>query len=102
VVRSLTDPRTMNRKLVIKANTDTQREIVDTWERISGKKVNRKEVSAEEYSRLDKGIFYYFYSHLILMMTIFWQKRLLLFITVIKKNFTHNSMFGCKTDVIAK
>jgi len=55
VVRCLTDPRTINKKLVIKVNTATQREILDTWEGMSGKKVNVKEVSAEEYSRLDKG-----------------------------------------------
>ena len=48
VAKAVNDPRAANKKLVIKVNTLTQNEIIETWERVSGKKVARTTVSAEE------------------------------------------------------
>ena len=38
VSRVLDDPRAVDKVVVIKVNTLTQNEIIDTWERLSGKK----------------------------------------------------------------
>ena len=55
IVRTLTDPRTVNAKVVIKINDTTQREIVATWEKISGKKVTQNSISAEDFIKADGG-----------------------------------------------
>lgn len=55
IARSLDDPRTVNKKVVVKANAFTQHELVAVWERVSGKRKKLIDVSAEEYENKNKG-----------------------------------------------
>ena len=55
VAKTLLDPRTLNRQVVIKVNGTTQREIIATWEEISGRKVLLNDISAEDFRHVDKG-----------------------------------------------
>lgn len=53
----MNDPRTADKKLVIRAITPTQNEIIETWERVTGKKVDRKQVSGAELDEQIKSEF---------------------------------------------
>ena len=56
VARAVNDPRTANKKLVIKANQFTQNELIATWERLSGKTITKQPVSAEDLDAQIKGM----------------------------------------------
>ena len=49
----MNDPRVINKELIIKVNTLTQKELVDAYTAVTGNQVSLTSVSAEE---LDAGI----------------------------------------------
>ena len=55
VARAVNDPRTANKKLVIKVNTLTQSEIIATWERVHGKTAKRVTVSSQQIDEKLQG-----------------------------------------------
>lgn len=56
--KALMDPRTENKRVVIcpAANKVSQNELVKLWERISGRQVNKKLMSAEELDKQIEGM----------------------------------------------
>jgi hypothetical protein len=55
VALAVADPRTANKKLLIKVNVITQNDLIATWERLSGKTVTKKNVSAEDLDMQIQG-----------------------------------------------
>ena len=55
--KALVDPRTENKRVVVcpAANKATQNDLIALWERISGKKVSKSYMSAEELDQQIKG-----------------------------------------------
>lgn len=55
--KALIDPRTENKRVIIRteANMASQHDLIALWERISGKKVTRNYMSAEELDRQIEG-----------------------------------------------
>ena len=55
VARAVNDPRTANKRLVIKGSDFTQNQIIAAWETVSGKTVARQDVSAEDLIQIING-----------------------------------------------
>ena len=55
VARAVNDPRTENKRLVIKGSDFTQNQIIAAWEKVSGKTVARQAVSVEELTQKING-----------------------------------------------
>ena len=55
--KALVDPRTENKRVIIRpeANMASQHDLIALWERVSGKKVTRNYMSAEELDRQIEG-----------------------------------------------
>lgn len=56
LAKIVSDPRTLNKRVVIKANEFSQPDIVTAWEKVSGKQVEREDMSAEQYATSTKGV----------------------------------------------
>ena len=56
VARAVEDPRTADKTLVIRVNTLTQNQIIAAYESVTGKKVGRRHVSAEELEQQIQGV----------------------------------------------
>ena len=55
VARAVNDPRTANKTLVIRVNALTQNQIIAAYESVSGEKVGRRHVTAEELEHEIQG-----------------------------------------------
>ena len=64
VVKAATDPRTMNKTVYIRPphNILSQREMVEKWEELSGKVLEKKSISPQDFLARMKGkdLFIYF------------------------------------------
>lgn len=60
-IKSIDDPRTLNKTLYIKPpeNILSQRELVEKWEKLSGKTLEKMSISKEDFLALMKGISIY-------------------------------------------
>ena len=55
VARAVNDPRTANKRLVVKGSDFTQNQVIAAWEKVSGKMVARQAVSAEDLNQIING-----------------------------------------------
>ena len=55
LAKAVNDPRTLNRKVIIKGNVLTQNELISTYEGLANKAVSRKHVTREELDQQIKG-----------------------------------------------
>jgi hypothetical protein len=55
VVRTIDDPNTLNKRIMIDGHATTQNQLIDLWEEISGTKLQRKQVDLDELQEMIKN-----------------------------------------------